>query len=244
MPPQWQACPPGGAQRAAAARFRVKIFGGKSCVTIPLRHLSAAAAATERALPWRPTNVAGRRPVSFDRNASTQELAMLRITAHDKPRVLTFRLEGRLEGPWVTELEKCWRGTAADTARPTLRVDLSGVTFADAAGKAQLAAMRREGAEFIANDCLTKAIVTEVGGDLSGVAQMSERLTQLRRLHAQLLEVNEELSRAARPLERLDDLDEAQRQDVAAHIRAELARWDAVTREISEVLGSAGANGS
>ena len=38
---------------------------------------------------------------------------MLRITADDKPRVLSFRLEGRLEGPWVRELEKCWLGMVA-----------------------------------------------------------------------------------------------------------------------------------
>jgi len=87
---------------------------------------------------------------------------MLRITADDKPRVLTFRLEGRLEGPWAAELEKCWRGMLAGGGRPTVRVDLTGVTFVDAAGKARLAAMHRKGAEFIAADCLTKAIVDEI----------------------------------------------------------------------------------
>jgi anti-anti-sigma regulatory factor len=90
---------------------------------------------------------------------------MLRITADDKPRALTFRLEGRLEGPWVTELEECWRGMLADASGPTLCVDLTGVTFVDAAGKAQLAAMRRRGAEFVAGDCLTKAIVDEIAAD-------------------------------------------------------------------------------
>jgi anti-anti-sigma regulatory factor len=43
-----------------------------------------------------------------------------------------------------------------------LRVDLTGVTFIDAAGKACLAAMHRQGAEFIAADCLTKSIVAEI----------------------------------------------------------------------------------
>lgn len=87
---------------------------------------------------------------------------MLRITTDDKPRVVTFRLEGRLEGPLAVELEKCWRGMVADAGRPTLRVDLSGVTFADAAGKAQLAAMHRQGAVLIAADPLTKEIVDEI----------------------------------------------------------------------------------
>lgn len=87
---------------------------------------------------------------------------MLRITAHDNPRVLTLRLEGRLEGPWAAELEKCWKATVASLCKPRLRVDLSGVTFIDSAGKARLAAMHRKGAEFIASDCLTKAVVEEI----------------------------------------------------------------------------------
>ena len=89
---------------------------------------------------------------------------MLRITANDEPRVLSFRLEGRLEGAWVDELETCWRGLVARAGTPALRVDLTGVTFVDAAGKAQLAVMHREGAEFVADDCLTKAIVSEIVG--------------------------------------------------------------------------------
>jgi anti-anti-sigma regulatory factor len=96
---------------------------------------------------------------------------MLRITAEDKPRILSFRLEGRLEGPWVDELEKCWLGMVARAGTPALRVDLTGVTFVDAAGKAQLTAMRRQGAELIAGDCLTSAIVSEVVADsMGGVA--------------------------------------------------------------------------
>jgi hypothetical protein len=90
---------------------------------------------------------------------------MLRITADDKPRVLSFRLEGRLEGPWVEELERCWRALVARAGTPALRVDLTGVTFVDAAGRAQLTAMHRQGAEFTAEDCMTKAIVSEIVGD-------------------------------------------------------------------------------
>ena len=62
----------------------------------------------------------------------------------------------------MRELEKCWRGALARRRRRVLRVDLTGVTFIDAAGKACLAAMHRQGAEFIAADCLTKAVVAEI----------------------------------------------------------------------------------
>jgi ABC-type transporter Mla MlaB component len=87
---------------------------------------------------------------------------MLRITVHDKPRALTFQLEGRLAGPWLRELEACWQGTLASPGQPIVRVDLTGVTSVDAAGKACLAAMHRQGAEFVAADCLTKAVVAEI----------------------------------------------------------------------------------
>jgi anti-anti-sigma regulatory factor len=87
---------------------------------------------------------------------------MLRITVHDEPRALTFQLEGRLTGPWLRELEECWQSTLAGQRQPTLRIDLTGVTFIDAAGKACLAALHRRGAEFIAADCLTKAVVAEI----------------------------------------------------------------------------------
>ena len=89
---------------------------------------------------------------------------MLRITASDSPRVLIFRLEGRLEGPWVHELEQCWRSMLNGQNQPTVCVDLSGVTHIDAAGRARLAEMHEQGAEFIAGDCLTKAIVAEIVG--------------------------------------------------------------------------------
>ncbi len=90
---------------------------------------------------------------------------MLRITANDDPRVLTFRLEGRLEGPWVRELEQCWRSLLDSASRPTVHVDLTGVTYIDAAGKARLAQMHEHGAQFIAGDCETKAIVAEIVGE-------------------------------------------------------------------------------
>ena len=87
---------------------------------------------------------------------------MMRITIDDGPRVLTFRLEGRLEGVWVQELESSLESSLARRSDSTVRVDLTGVTFIDAAGKRSLANMHKRGAEFMAADCLTKAIVEEV----------------------------------------------------------------------------------
>lgn len=89
---------------------------------------------------------------------------MLRITIHEAPRTLTVRLEGRLTGPWLRELEECWQGILASRREPVLRVDLTDMTSIDAAGQACLTAMHRQGAEFVAADCLMKAVVAEITG--------------------------------------------------------------------------------
>jgi hypothetical protein len=87
---------------------------------------------------------------------------MLRITVHDNLESLTFQLEGRLAGPWVRALQDCWQSLPASQRKPVLRFDLTGVTFIDAAGRHFLAARRAEGAEFVAPDCMTKAVVAEI----------------------------------------------------------------------------------
>src|SRR5205085_11862736 len=82
---------------------------------------------------------------------------------------------GRLAGPWVRELERCWQDTRGgqqvgricnpsyeEQRKPVLRFDLTGVTFIDAAGKAFLAAMHAGGAEFVAAGCLMRAVVAEI----------------------------------------------------------------------------------
>ena len=87
---------------------------------------------------------------------------MLRITVHDKPEAVTLQLEGSLAGPAVPVLQECCENALARRRRPALRVDLTEVTSIDAAGRACLAAMHLKGAEFIAADCLTKAVVAEI----------------------------------------------------------------------------------
>jgi ABC-type transporter Mla MlaB component len=181
---------------------------------------------------------------------------MLRITTNENPQVLVLLLEGRLEGPWVSVLADCWSRAVRQLYGRKICVDLNGVTFVDAAGKARLAELYQQGAELVGEDLETKAIVAEIrtGGASDGngkaiqkrnhksVASLGEQLTNLERLRAELHEVNEELARAARPLDRISDLNEQQRQHVADQLRAGLARWESVTQRISKVLSVDGAN--
>jgi ABC-type transporter Mla MlaB component len=64
----------------------------------------------------------------------------------------------------VRELEQFWHSMLDAVNKPTISVDLTGVTYIDAAGKAQLADMHEQGAQFIAEDCMTKAVVEELVG--------------------------------------------------------------------------------
>ena len=78
---------------------------------------------------------------------------------------MIFRLEGELSGNWVAELKNCWRSAIALEPPKYVRVDLTEVTFIDAAGKDLLALMYRHGAQFVARDVLTKGVVEEIERD-------------------------------------------------------------------------------
>ena len=86
---------------------------------------------------------------------------MLKITVHPEGQSTTLLLEGRLAGPWVEELDRCWRQISTG---PDARVvvDLHNVTFVDADGKGVLRQMRKHGAELRASGCLMRCIVEEI----------------------------------------------------------------------------------
>ncbi len=73
---------------------------------------------------------------------------MLRITTAKSSESTRIKLEGKLAGVWVDEVEQIWHLLADERARAPLLVDLCGVTFIDAEGKRLLRWMCAEGAEF------------------------------------------------------------------------------------------------
>jgi anti-anti-sigma regulatory factor len=88
---------------------------------------------------------------------------MLRITIDKNSRYTTLRLEGRLSGPWVGELERTWRAVTSDPADGCVWVDLTDLTFVDEEGKKLLEAMYGEGAKLKASGCVTRRLVEEIG---------------------------------------------------------------------------------
>jgi len=87
---------------------------------------------------------------------------MLRITIQESAQSSTFKLEGKLTGPWVRELEQVW--TAATSAAPdrAVVIDLSDVSYIDVAGKCLLARIHKTGASLIACGPLNQSIVDEI----------------------------------------------------------------------------------
>ena len=81
----------------------------------------------------------------------------------------------RPAGAWLHEVDKCWSRMLVRRPNAARRVDLTGVTFIDAAGKACLKTKQRQGAEFIAPDCLTKAVVAEITATSSQAARVKGR---------------------------------------------------------------------
>ena len=86
---------------------------------------------------------------------------MLKITVQPEGQSTTLLLEGRLAGPWVEELDRCWRQISTDPEARVV-VDLHNVTFVDADGKGVLRQMRKHGAELRASGCLMRCIVEEI----------------------------------------------------------------------------------
>ena len=83
---------------------------------------------------------------------------MLRITADRDAGRATFKLEGRLTGPWVEELKICWQKSVAG-GQPIKGGALDEVIFIDEAGKELLADTHRQGVELTAcSGCRTRAI--------------------------------------------------------------------------------------
>jgi len=96
---------------------------------------------------------------------------MLKITTLTNAESTVLRLEGRLAGPWVQELERCWCSIVGTSTKPLLSVDLSAVTYVDSDGKVLLKKIHQQGAKLVASGCLTSCIVNEI----VHVARRSER---------------------------------------------------------------------
>lgn len=85
---------------------------------------------------------------------------MLRITIHEDGKVCRLELAGRLDGPWVAETEKAWRGSLG--ADRKTEMDLRQPTGIDDAGRDLLATIQRAGACLIVEGVWMTALLDEL----------------------------------------------------------------------------------
>jgi ABC-type transporter Mla MlaB component len=75
---------------------------------------------------------------------------------------VTMKIEGKVAGLQVPELNRAWEELAPSLGGRSLRVDLRGVTHVDWSGRNLLAEIHaRTGAEFVADTPLTKYFAEE-----------------------------------------------------------------------------------
>ena len=89
---------------------------------------------------------------------------MLRVTVEDLGTARCMKVEGRLAGVWVQELEQSWRTLSARSRGVTLVVDLTQTDFVDLAGKYLLSLMYQSGVKLRASSPYMKTVVAEIAG--------------------------------------------------------------------------------
>ena len=85
---------------------------------------------------------------------------MLRITTHKNSGSVKFQLEGKLAGPWVAELESCYRRIAAGQEKPAMQFDLTAVTCVDAAGNKATEEGQEMGECYDHDNCNSEVLLT------------------------------------------------------------------------------------
>jgi anti-anti-sigma regulatory factor len=92
---------------------------------------------------------------------------MLRISLEHESELATLKLEGRITGPWVDELEHTWNDIRETGLERPVVVDLSEVSFVDSEGQELLRWMFTQGAELRSGPLVsvTRLILNRIKGD-------------------------------------------------------------------------------
>ncbi|HLK34477.1 MAG TPA: STAS domain-containing protein [Terriglobales bacterium] len=96
---------------------------------------------------------------------------MFRATQERNGQVVTLRIEGRLSGPCLSELDQCWSEIVAGNGCRKVIVDLKEVTFVSSQGKQLLQKLCRAGAELRGDGLMTGALVEQI---LNSVGQVEK----------------------------------------------------------------------
>lgn len=99
----------------------------------------------------------------------------MRITIQETSEALEMRLEGRVAGPWASELDRVWVEAAPRLQSKKLVIDLHNVTYADANGKQVLRDIYAQTrAELVATTPWTQFLVEEVTASKTAILEEGE----------------------------------------------------------------------
>jgi hypothetical protein len=91
---------------------------------------------------------------------------MLKISVRDEEpqKQVLLEVEGRLAGPWVEELERCWESERKLVPPEVIVVRLANVSFIDEAGKELLGRISHAGSKLEGHGCMVRAIIARIIG--------------------------------------------------------------------------------
>jgi hypothetical protein len=84
---------------------------------------------------------------------------MLKISILDTPSQCRLLIEGKLIGPWATELANVWRQATADLNGRALIIDVKGLTAITEDGENVLLELIKAGASFRSSGVFTKQVL-------------------------------------------------------------------------------------
>jgi hypothetical protein len=84
---------------------------------------------------------------------------MLKISILDTPSRRRLLIEGKLIGPWATELARVWRQATVDLNDRALVIDVKGLTAITEDGENVLLELMKEGATFRSSGVFTKQVL-------------------------------------------------------------------------------------
>jgi hypothetical protein len=84
---------------------------------------------------------------------------MLKISILDTPNYRRLMVEGKLIGPWASELASVWRQAATELNGRELVVDVKGLTVITEDGENVLLELMKEGARFRSSGVFTKQVL-------------------------------------------------------------------------------------
>lgn len=93
---------------------------------------------------------------------------MLKITLLREIEPPTLKLEGKLSGPWVRELENSWTEIHKHGLAGTVPINLTDVTFISSEGKQLLKSMFQQGADLQSRSLMTRFIIKQIKNGSNG----------------------------------------------------------------------------